>query len=129
MNHPTSDELLLLAYDELPRDAAAPLEAHVAACVECGRELQRLTNARAALDVAIVTPWRRRRWIPLALAAAAILGGILIFTPKGPAHVPNAWPYHREWSAHAGYFAGGRAVIDIDSQLTRIEQGWTYGRP
>jgi hypothetical protein len=129
MNHPTSDELLLLAYDELPRDAAAPLEAHVASCVECGRELQRLTTARAALDVAVVTPRRRLRWIPLALAAAAMLGGILIFTAKEPAPVPNGWPYHREWSAHAGYFAGGRAVIDIDSQLTRLEQGWTYGRP
>jgi len=129
MNHPTSDELLLLAYDELPRDAAAPLEAHVAACVDCGRELQRLTKARAALDVAVVTLTRRRRWIPLALAAAAMLAGILIFTPKRHASVPNAWPYHREWSAHAGYFAGGRAVIDIDSQLTRLEQGWTYDRP
>jgi len=35
MNHPTNDELLLLAYGELPKRLPAQVEAHVATCPEC----------------------------------------------------------------------------------------------
>lgn len=133
MNHPNEDELLLLAYGETP--SATALESHVAACATCQETVARLERARAALDMAL--PVTRRRsagpdWMAVALAAAAVLAGVLLITRGAPEMPATAmWPQHREWSVHAGYFAGGRAVIDIDSQLTRLEQGCggSYGRP
>ncbi|HWC75537.1 MAG TPA: hypothetical protein VG454_16540 [Gemmatimonadales bacterium] len=126
MTHATNDELLLLAYGEVPREIAAPIEAHVASCADCRRELLSLDTARAALDVA-VTARRSRDWLPW-IVAAAVLAAVLLLSPGGPPK-SEEWPGHREWSVHAGYFAGGRAVIEIDSQLTRLEQGWPYGQP
>ena len=127
MSHPTNDELLLLAYGELPREAAAPLEAHVATCADCRRELAALDAARAALDVAM-TGRQSRDWMPL-IFAAAVIAAVALLPSRGPASKPQRWSGNREWSAHAGYFAGGRGVIEIDSQLTRLEQGWSYGEP
>jgi hypothetical protein len=131
MNHPSEDELLLLAYGEAP--PANALESHVAACATCRETVARLERARAALDLALPGTSRQSAgpdWLAVGLAAAAVLAGVLLITRGGPQPRATAWPYHQEWSAHAGYFAGGRDVIDIDSQLTRLEQGWgTYGRP
>jgi anti-sigma factor RsiW len=42
MNHPTEDELLLLAYGELPGSQATQVESHVAACPACQRMLVQL---------------------------------------------------------------------------------------
>jgi len=128
MTHPSNDELLLLAYGELPRESAAPIEAHVAACGDCRRELRALDSARAALDIA-VTPRRRLRWISLGLAAAAVLAGILLVRPKSEDGPRRGWSPTTEWSATAGYVAGGKAMVDIDAQLTRLEQERPYGFP
>lgn len=128
MNHPTNDELLLIAYGELARERAAPLEAHVAACTGCRSELAALESARGALDIA-VTPRRRRRWLPVALAAAAVLAGVLL-ARAGTSNAPRrGWNPTAEWSATAGYVTGGKAVMDIDAQLTRLEQERPYGFP
>ena len=128
MSHPTSDELLLLAYGELPRDAAAPIEAHVASCADCRRELSSLDAARAALEVA-VTPRRPLRWIPIGLAAAAVLAGVLLARSGTRTAPPRGWNPTTEWSATAGYVTGGKAVMDIDAQLTRLEQERSYAFP
>jgi anti-sigma factor RsiW len=140
MNHPTDDELLLLAYDELPASRAAEAEAHLATCSACHGQFAAMARARAATNWAragtgagALDPRDRRRSVRLkaavvGLAAAAVIGAILIGRrandePRG------IWPKQREWSANAGYFAGGAAVIVIDGQLTQLEQGWSYGRP
>ena len=60
MNHPTDDELLLLAYAELPGPRAAEIEAHLAACRGCGATLAELERGRVALDVARL-PRRREQ--------------------------------------------------------------------
>lgn len=128
MNHPTNDELLLLAYDELPRESAGRMESHVATCTDCRRELASLERGRVALDVAIA-PRPSRRWLGLGLAAAALLAGILL-ARSGPSDEPRrAWNPTTEWSATAGYVTGGKAMLDIDAELTRLERGWSYGRP
>ena len=129
MNHPTQDELLLLAYDELPMPRAAAVESHLEACETCQRELGQLARGRAALDIAV--PRRRpRQWVgaTLAIAAAAALAGIAIIRSE-PQRTSRAWTPTTSWSATAGYVTGGNAMIDIDAQLTRLEQGWSYGRP
>ena len=139
MNHPTDDELLLLAYDELPATRAGEVDAHVANCGACHGQFAAMARARVATDWGAdggeraLDPQDRRRGVRLkaaavGLAAAAVIGAILIGRrvndePRG------IWPKQREWSANAGYFAGGAAVIAIDGQLTRLEQGWSYGRP
>jgi hypothetical protein len=128
MNHPTNDELLLLAYGELARERAAPLEAHVTTCTDCRSELAALESARGALDITM-TPRRRVPWIPVGLAAAAVVGGILL-ARSGPTDQPRrGWSPTTEWSATAGYVAGGRAMMDIDAQLTRLEKERPYGFP
>jgi len=127
MSHPTNDELLLLAYGELAREAAAGIESHVANCVECRRELATLERARVALTVA--TPTKRAPlWIALTLAAAAVLAGVVI-TKSGVRDQPDHWTPTTTWSATAGYVAGGSAMIDIDAQLTRLEQELPHARP
>ncbi len=130
MNHPTDDELLLLAYGELPGTEAAAIESHTAACRACQETLAQLERGRAALDVAL--PPRRssaRAWI--ALAAAAVVAGLIVARPGAPpAPGPTErWTPTTTWSATAGYVAGGHAMADIDAQLTRLEQELPHGRP
>jgi anti-sigma factor RsiW len=129
MNHPHEDQLLLLAYDELPAADAAGLEAHLATCAVCRDDLARLERARVALDWAEPKPRRSARWIVAALAAAAAAVAALMFTNAPPRDRPRGWPAPREWSATAGYIAGGQPLITIDAQLTRLEQERSYARP
>ncbi len=132
MNHPTEDQLLLLAYAELPEPHANEIETHIAACAVCAQQLAQLERGRVALDVAL--PARRRRrlaivWTTLALAAAAGLAAVVI-SKAGPSRDPTErWSPTTTWSATAGYVAGGKAMVEIDAQLTRLEQERYYGLP
>ena len=134
MNHPTEDQLLLHAYGELPEPHAIEIESHIAACSVCADQLAQLERSRVALDVAL--PARRRRaaivWATAALAAAAIIAAVL-FTRTAPsgdaASGGKGWNPTTVWSATAGYVAGGHALVDIDAQLTRLEQERSYGLP
>ena len=130
MNHPTEDELLLLAYGELPGTRAAAIESHTAACGACQETLAHLERGRAALDVAM--PRRRRAaivWATLALATAAALAAVVISKPDPARDRIEHWTPTTTWSATAGYVAGGHAMVDIDAQLTRLEQELPHGRP
>ena len=129
MNHPHEDQLLLLAYDELPVAAAAALEAHLATCGGCREDLARLERARVALDWAAPKPRRSARWIVAGLAAAAAVAAILLTGGPSSDERPVRWPEQRDWSATAGYIAGGQPLIAIDAQLTRLEQERSYVRP
>ena len=132
MNHPTDDELLLLAYSELGAGSAVA-ESHVAACPTCQARLERLERARVALDVALPArpPRRHLTWaaVGLALAAAAVLAGVLIIRTGLSRDADRRWNPTTTWSATAGYVAGGNAMVDIDAQLTRLEQERYYGLP
>ncbi len=129
MNHPTENELLLLAFGELREAAASELDSHVASCPACQEQLAQLERARIALDVA--KPARRpvTAWAALALAATAVLVGVLIGKPGAPRGAERGWTPTTTWSATAGYVAGGKAMVDIDAQLTRLEQERYNGRP
>ena len=130
MNHPTQDELLLFAYDELPAPRDMTVESHLGTCAECQTQLQELQRGRAVLEIAV--PRRRPgRFVgaTLAIAAAAALAGVAIVRST-PLRTPNdLWTPTTTWSATAGYVTGGSAMIDIDAKLTRLEKGWSYGRP
>lgn len=132
MNHPTADELLLFAYDELPAPRAVAVESHVEACPACQTDLRLVERGRAALDGAVLGEGRhsgRLVGATLAIAAAAVLAGVAIVR-SGPPRTPGEfWTPTTTWSATAGYVTGGKAMADIDAQLTRLEQGWSYGRP
>ncbi len=130
MNHPTDDELLLVAYGELPGPRAAAIETHIAACRACGAALAELERGRVALDVAL--PRRHRTaivWAAFTLAAAAVLAGVVIPKSGPPRDPTERWRPTTTWSATAGYVAGGNAMVEIDAQLTRLEQERTYGLP
>jgi len=130
MNHPIEDELLLLAYGELPEPRAADIEAHAAACRACQEKLSQLERGRLALDLAV--PARRRHgvvWATLALAAAAVLAGVVITKPGPSRDLTERWTPTTTWSATAGYVTGGKAMADIDAQLTRLERERYYGLP
>ena len=129
MNHPTEDQLLLLAYGELPEPHANEIETHIAACAVCAQQLAQLERGRIALDVAL--PARRRRvivWGTVALAAA-VLAAVTILK-SGPSRDPTErWTPTTTWSTTAGYVTGGKAMADIDAQLTRLERERYYGLP
>ena len=132
MNHPTVDQLLLLAYDELAEPLGSDIASHIAACQACADRLAQLERARVALDVALPKPRRPvARWAALGgLAAAAAVAGVLLTQTNPPGQTaPRGWNPTTMWSATAGYVAGGKAVSDIDAQLTQLEQEWPYGRP
>src|SRR5882757_8164332 len=125
MNHSTNDELLLLAFGELPEPAAGQIEAHVATCLACQTQLARFERGRLALDVAL--PARRRSariWI--ALAAAAAVAGVVMSRPTPTRDPAQHWTSTTMWSATAGYVTD-RAMVDIDAQLTRLEQERSHG--
>ena len=129
MSHPTEDELLLLAYGELPAPHANEIETHIAACAVCAQQLAQLERGRVALDVAL--PARRRRvivWGTVALAAA-VLAAVTILK-SGPSRDPTErWTPTTTWSTTAGYVTGGKAMADIDAKLTRLERERYYGLP
>lgn len=127
MNHPTDDELLLVAYGEVPEPRNSEIESHLAACRMCRATLAELERGRVALDVAL-PPRRRSARMWIALAAAAALAGFVMARP-GPARDPTTrWTPTTTWSATAGYVTD-RAMVDIDAQLTRLEQERYHGRP
>ncbi len=134
MNHPTEDDLLLLAYGDLPEPRVADLESHVAACSLCAEQLAGLERARVALDLAVTARPRRSAilWAAMAgggaLAVAAVL--VVMLVPKASTSDEfRGWSPTTSWSATAGYVAGGKAMVEIDAQLTRLEQERFYGRP
>jgi anti-sigma factor ChrR (cupin superfamily) len=130
MNHPSDDQLLLLAYGELPSSEMAGVEAHVAGCSTCRAQLEGVERSRVALDVAM--PRTRRRsagWLVAALAAAAVIAAVAIPRSQAPTVPDGTWRPAPVWSATAGYVAGGRALVEIDAQLTRLEQERYYALP
>lgn len=135
MNHPQEDNLLLLAYGELDPMAAAEVERHVASCAECHERFMRLERGRVAFDwtggPTIRSGGRRvAPWAGLTiLAAAAAVAAVMLTGGPFPHDRPRAWPEQREWSATAGYIAGGQPLITIDAQLTRLEQERSYVLP
>lgn len=130
MNHPTEDELLLLAYGELPEERVTEIEGHVRGCSACRGGLARLERGRLALDLAITAPRRRPIvWVTVGLSAAAVLAGLVI-NRAGPSRDPaDRWTPTTSWSTTAGYVTGGKAMLVIDEQLTRLEQERRYGLP
>jgi len=130
MSHPTEDQLLLLAYGELPAPHANEIETHIAACAACAQQLAQLERGRVALDVAL--PARRRRavtvWGTVALAAAVLAAVTML--KSGPSRdQTERWTPTTTWSTTAGYVTGGKAMADIDAQLTRLERERYYGLP
>ena len=131
MNHPSDDRLLLHAYGELPEPLAAETDAHLAACSTCRAQFERLEHARVALDVAMprTRQYVARRWVAAGLAAAAVIAAVLL-THSQPPRIPDQrWRPASVWSANAGYVAGGKTMVEIDAQLTRLEQERYYGLP
>lgn len=133
MTHPHADELLSFATGELDELRVAQIAAHVAECASCRGAVAQIDESLIALDVA----WPRRSrtlarpavWAGFALTAAATLAAVLIRQPADPRPAAEAWMPRTTWSATAGYMAGGKALLDIDAQLTRLEQESYYARP
>lgn len=132
MNHPHPDELLLFASGELAELRLVEVAAHLPTCATCQATLAQLERALVALD-RDTPPSRRGRpvvWTGVAgvaLAAAAALA--VVFTRPSPESPRAAWVPTITWSRTAGYMAGGQALLDIDAQLTRLEQEPHYARP
>ena len=135
MIHPHPEELLLFASGELLEPRMAELASHVTACGTCRHELAQLDQSLVALGASWAGPRRTRRiarsavWSGVALAAAAALAVVFIRQPNEPEPARPGWTPTTTWSANAGYVAGGKAVADIDAQLTRLEQEPHYARP
>ncbi|HEV8263398.1 MAG TPA: hypothetical protein VGQ06_00495 [Gemmatimonadales bacterium] len=130
MNHPHEDDLLLLAYGELPDAHTAELEGHLGACATCRGVFERFERSRVALEVAV--PRARRwaaRWVAAALAAAAVVAVVVLARPEPPRNPEDGWRPATAWSATAGYIAGGAAVVEIDAKLTRLEKERSYVLP
>lgn len=132
MNHPHPDELLLFASGELTEPRTNDVASHVQACAPCQDMLIQLDQSLGALGGGGTWPRRSRAlarpavW-GVALAAAAALA--VVFT-RPPKEAPRAgWAPTTTWSRTAGYMAGGTALLDIDAQLTRLEQESHYARP
>ena len=137
MNHPSPDELLLFATGELAELRLVEVASHLASCAKCQDALARLEASLVTLGRGMRSAGRGRElnrpvvW-GVALSAAAVLGLALLRQPGGDsAHrrPGGGWSPTRTWSATAGYMAGGTTLMDIDAQLTRLEQERYYGRP
>ena len=135
MNHPHPDALLLFASGELTEPRMTDVASHVQTCAPCRDMLTQLDQSLVALGEAWAPapPGRSRSiarsavWGGVALAAAAALA--VVFT-RPSSEAPRAgWAPTTTWSRTAGYMAGGTALLDIDAQLTRLEQESHYARP
>lgn len=124
MNHPSDDELLLFAYGEADQH-----QEHLAGCAECRARLAMIEEGRTILDLGTESPARPARlralralWLGLPLAAGI---GALLLWPKNQAPTEPSW-HSTVSSSAAGYVTGGQ-LMALDSQLTRLEQGASYG--
>jgi hypothetical protein len=121
---------------ELAPSRARPVKDHVESCAACGRRWQRLAQARAAFaslppegpspafDQRVLAQLEtdvphRRRLLPAALAAAAVLAviGLLSLAPrpeKPPAPEGTPWPPVRDASATLGIDAGRAPLTGSD---------------
>ncbi len=131
MIHPDDDQLLLLAYGELPVARLPAVEAHLRECADCGARFRRLEESRIALDWGLergpVHRAPRALWLALPLAAG-IGALLLVHQHNGSGRVEReAWKSHLVASPTAGYVTGGAAFMAIDSQLTRLEQERHHG--
>jgi hypothetical protein len=125
MSHLNDDTLLLLAYGELGEPEQRDAEAHLAACEPCRARLHRLERARVASEWAAPLARRLSRgWVAaIGLAAAAVLAAVYFMRAGTSVDEPGrGWSPPTAWSATAGYIAGGATVVQIDAQLTRLEQ-------
>ena len=139
MNHPHPDELLLYATGEVVELRLVEIASHLATCVPCQDALTELERALLVLEGPGGSPRRSRAlnrpalWAGFALSAAAALAVVLSRQPDGSrpgqGSARSGWTPSSTWSATAGYVAGGTALVDIDAQLTRLEQESFYGRP
>lgn len=131
MTHPSQDALLLLAYGELSATEAADVETHFAQCAACHEAFSRLERARVVVEWTAPATRRQigRRTVAISLAAAAVLVLVLLNRPDAPPGRRDAWRPTVVWSTTAGYMAGGATLIEIDAQLTRLEQEKDYGFP
>lgn len=134
MNHPHADELLLFASGELEEQRLVSLASHVSICATCQQELAQFERSLLALEP---QPRKQRKapertrsvvWAGVALGAAAALALVLLKQAE-TSHPRPGWSPTQQWSATAGYMAGGTTLTDIDAQLTRLEQEHYYGRP
>ena len=131
MNHLNDDQALLFAYGELADHEQREAEAHLASCQPCRARLERLERARVASEWSGPRARRpSRRWFAIGLAAAAVLAAVF-FMRAGQSVTPveRGWAPPMVWSATAGYIAGGASVVDIDAQLTRLEQERYHALP
>ena len=133
MNHPHPDELLLFASGELTEPRMNDVASHVQACAPCRDMLTHLDQSLVTLGGSWSPPgrsWSLARpavWGGVALAAAAALA--VVFTRPSTESPRAGWAPTTTWSRTAGYVAGGKALLDIDAQLTRLEQESHYARP
>jgi hypothetical protein len=135
MNHPHPDELLLFASGELADSRANDVASHVEKCAPCQDVLAQFDQALGALG-GVWRPARSSRplirpvvWGGVALAAAAALAVVFTRPSPAPSSSNAGWAPTNTWSRTAGYVAGGTALLDIDAQLTRLEQERNYVRP
>jgi hypothetical protein len=119
MSHLNDDELLLFAYGDADQH-----QAHLASCAECRARLATLEESRAAIDMGLErrAPGRGRRWAWIALPLAAGIGALLL-RPE-PAAEPQ---WHSTFSSSAAGYVSSNELMTLDSQLTRLERGTTYG--
>ena len=114
---------MLLAYGEAPR--ASDLESHLVVCESCQTTLAEIERGRIALDLTVPTGRYRRvgaDWAAIAIAAAAVVAGLLVTRPRPMHEARPHWAPTTTWSMTAGYITGGSATMDIDAQLTRLER-------
>jgi len=117
---PNNTEWVLYATGELPPPRRSQLEAHLAGCEACRREAETLARGLAALATlerepaprpqvmetlrrragevsrarpAVVSLWRRYRWVAAAAAVVVLAIGLATFTPQTPRQTATATPW------------------------------------
>ena len=85
---------------------------------------RKLPPGRHGIPRAAVEANQRGRILEAAAAALAV-----VLTRPSTQSPRAGWAPTTTWSRTAGYVAGGTALLEIDAQLTRLEQETYYGRP
>jgi anti-sigma-K factor RskA len=117
-----AEDLALYALEALPGEDRARVDAHLATCADCRRELEQLRGDTALLALSAAgprPPQRARQRLLDAVAREARVAGALSRTTRKDERASRVWPAGPGWWGWLGWTVAATAVMALAVSVQR----------